>query len=136
MKDFNFCKFRVIKVGPFHIVLFAILLFTTFIYQVTKPRVPEDSETQDEERKWFLISIPLIIVSMIVFAILFMTSENQAERAILCYLLLAISHQIIPFYFIMTLPNLKKFAAYTIETTFKTVWIFKLCRRNNEVLPI
>ena len=73
---------------------------------------------------------------MTIFATLLLTSENQMERAILCYLLLAISHQIIPFYFIMTLPKLKNFAAYKVETFIKTVWIFKVCRRNNKVLPI
>ena len=73
---------------------------------------------------------------MTIFATLLLTSENQMERAILCYLLLGISYQIIPFYFIMTLPKLKNFAAYKVETFFKIVWIFKVCRRNNKVLPI
>ena len=116
--------------------MFATLLITTLIYQITKPRFPEDTENQNEERKWLLISIPWIIVSIVVFATLWMTSENQVEKAFLFYLFLAIVHQIIPFYFIMSLPNLKKFAYHTIETFFKTTWIYKLCSRNNEVLPI
>ena len=129
--------FRAIKVGPFHVGLFVTLLITTFVYKITKPNLPEDSESQKEERKWLLISIPWILVSIVVFATICRTTEREEERAFLFYLVLAIMHQIVPFYFIMTSPKLKLFAMNTCKSSFdnfKTL-IGKPFKRHNQILP-
>ena len=130
--------FRAIKVGPFHVGLFATLLITTFIYKVTKPNLPEDSKSQKEERKWLLISIPWIWVSIVVFATMWRISERQEEKAFLFYLVLAIMHQVVPFYFIMTSPKLKLFAKNTCKSTidnFRTL-VDTPFHKHNQVLPL
>ena len=104
-------------------MLVVTLLLSIIIFQVKKLSVPSEEAT--EEKKMMVAALPWSLFVVIAFISLQrFVKEDQVGGFMLTSLLLSVVQQIIPLYFIMTLPKLKTFA-YKLT-------IFK----RNQVLPL
>ena len=115
--------YRYLRSGPFQLLLVVTLLLSIIIFQVKKLSVPSEEAT--EEKKMMVAALPWSLFVVIAFISLQrFVKEDQVGGFMLTSLLLSVVQQIIPLYFIMTLPKLKTFA-YKLT-------IFK----RNKVLPL
>ena len=115
--------YRYLRSGPFQLLLVVTLLLSIIIFQVKKLSVPSEEAT--EEKKMMVAALPWSLFVVIAFLSLQrFVQEDQVGGFMLTSLLLYVVQQIIPLYFIMTLPKLKTFA-YKLT-------IFK----RNKVLPL
>ena len=115
--------YRYLRSGPFQLLLVVTLLLSIIIFQVKKLSVPSEEVT--EEKKMMVAALPWSLFVVIAFLSLQrFVKEDQVGGFMLTSLLLSVVQQIIPLYFIMTLPKLKTFA-YKLT-------IFK----RNKVLPL
>ena len=115
--------YRYLRSGPFQLALVVTLLLSIFVFQVKKLSVPSEEVT--EEKKMMVAALPWSLFVVIAFISLQrFVKEDQVGGFMLTSLLLSVVQQIIPLYFIMTLPKLKTFA-YKLT-------IFK----RNQVLPL
>ena len=115
--------YRYLRSGPFQLLLVVTLLLSIIIFQVKKLSVPSEEAT--EEKKMMVAALPWSLFVVIAFLSLQrFVKEDQVGGFMLTSLLLSVVQQIIPLYFIMTLPKLKTFA-YKLT-------IFK----RNKVLPL
>ena len=119
--------YRYLRSGPFQLALVVTLLLSIFVFQVKKLSVPsEERNCSSEEKKMMVAALTWSLFVVIVFCSLQrFVKEDQVAGFMLTSLLVSIVQQIIPLYFIMTLPKLKTFA-YGCLTIFK----------RNKVLPL
>ena len=105
-------------------MLVVTLLLSLIIFQIKKLSVPSEEAT--EEKKMMVAALPWSLFVVIAFLSLQrFVKEDQVAGFMLTSLLVSIVQQIIPLYFIMTLPKLKTLA-YDCLTIFK----------RNKVLPL
>ena len=144
-----------LRSGLFQLTLVLALLVTIIILQVKK--LAASTEEAKEERKMLLAALPWSFFIVIAFTVLQKTvTSDQVGRFMLTSVVLSSLQQIIPLYFILTLPKLKAFAIETCQSFFTNTligrelafWSYVLCPgrcftielrgnvRQNQVLPI
>ena len=142
-----------LRSGLFQLTLVLALLVSIIVLQVKK--LAASTEEAKEERKMLLAALPWSLLIVLAFTVLQKTvTVDQVGRFMLTSVVLSSIQQIIPLYFILTLPKLKAFAIETYESFFTSTligkelafWSYVLCPgrcftveqrgRQNQVLPI
>ena len=146
---------RYLRSGLFQLILVLALLVSIIILQIKKPTT--STAEAKEEKKMLLAALPWSLLIVLAFTVLQKTvTVDQVGRFMLTSVVLSSIQQIIPLYFILTLPKLKAFAIETYESFFTSTligkefafWSYVLCPgryftmelkgnvRQNQVLPI
>ena len=146
---------RYLRSGLFQLILVLALLVSIIILQIKKPTT--STAEAKEEKKMLLAALPWSFLIVFSFVVMQKTiSTDHVGRFMLTSVFLSSLQQIIPLYFILTLPKLKTFAIESYQSFFtKTFvgkelafWSYVFCpgryftievrgtARNNQVLPV
>ena len=113
---------RYLRSGLFQLILVLALLVSIIILQIKKPTT--STAEAKEEKKMLLAALPwsfLIVFSFVVMQKT--TTTDHVGRFMLTSVFLSSLQQIIPLYFILTLPKLKAFAIETCQSFFTNTLI-------------
>ena len=115
---------RYLRSGLFQLILVLALLVSIIILQIKKPTT--STAEAKEEKKMLLAALPwsfLIVFSFVVMQKT--TTTDHVGRFMLTSVFLSSLQQIIPLYFILTLPKLKTFAIESYQSFFTKTFVGK-----------
>ena len=113
--DIFICRY--LRSGPSQLILVLTLLAFIITLQIKKPVI--STEEAKEEKKMMLAALPWSLTIVVVFIIVQTTfNKDQIGRFLLTSLLVSTVQQIIPLYFMLTLPKLKTFASESVNFFF------------------
>ena len=105
--DIYICRY--LRSGPSQLILVLTLLVFIIILQIKKPSI--STEDAKEEKKMLLAALPWSLLIVLAFVIMQTLTNDQIVRFLLTSFVVGTIQQIIPLYFMLTLPKLRTFAS-------------------------